>query len=231
MPEMRRSRTGGLACSKQAGCSIRMSTTKSNFRRHLPVSLQEVASWRRPNLTGSLSYSDHCSVLTSKSFLSTAPPCHPSHFSLPFIPFCPPTYHSSPTTLPPHLDVPFDDVPGQLYLARARVHPSQRHHDLPNDVIPGEAVKAEDEEMQDQVLQLAVWDAIEGEGFIKHRVQGLPQHPGLHPMPFVRKDGHFDVGVRALGLVIHHGQPMSLLDCHHQGFFREVIVHWEGEGS
>ena len=146
---MMRSRTGGPACSKQAGHSIRTSTTKSNFRRRLPFSLQEAASWRRPNLPGSLSYFDHCSVLTSKSFLSTAPPCHPSHFSLPFSPFSPPTYRSSPTTLPAHLDVPFDDVPGQLHLARAGVHPSQRHHDLPNDVIPGEAIKAEDEEVQD----------------------------------------------------------------------------------
>ena len=111
MPEMMRSRTGGPACSKQAGHSIRTSTTKSNFRRRLPFSLQEAASWRRPNLPGSLSYFDHCSVLTSKSFLSTAPPCHPSHFSLPFSPFSPPTYRSSPTTLPAHLDVPFDDVP------------------------------------------------------------------------------------------------------------------------
>ena len=76
---MRRSRTGGPSCSKQAGCSIRTSTTKSNFRRRLPFSLQEVAS------RGGLTCQALCLTLTTaQSWLSRELPLYSP--SLPSIP-------------------------------------------------------------------------------------------------------------------------------------------------
>lgn len=130
-----------------------------------------------------------------------------------------------------YLDVPFEDLPRELHLASAGIHSCQGHHHLPDDIIPGEAVEAEHQEVQHQVLQLAVGDAVEGEGLVEHRLQGLAQHSGLHAVPLVGQNCHLDVRVRALGVLIHHRQPVSLLDGDHQSLFGEVVVHGESQVS
>lgn len=128
-----------------------------------------------------------------------------------------------------YLYVPFEDLSGQLNLPSAWIHSCKGHHDFSNHIISRKAIETQHQEVKHQILELAVGDPIEGEGFIKDRIQSLAKHASLHAMPFVGKDGHLDVWVRALSVLIHNWQPVSLLDGNHQCFFREVVVHWESQ--
>ncbi|EDK97029.1 mCG145819, partial [Mus musculus] len=55
-----------------------------------------------------------------------------------------------------------------------------RNQDFSNDIISRKPVKTQNCKVQGELLDVGIRDSIECEGFIKNRVQRLPEHSGLH---------------------------------------------------
>lgn len=138
------------------------------------------------------------------------------------------TWKHSTNTIP-HLHVPLGDLLAQVDSACTWVHALQRHDGLPDNVVTGKAVEAEDQEVQRELGQRAVGHAVEGEGLVKQRVQGLPQHAGLDTVLFLWQDGHLHIGVRAACLLVHGREASGPDNGHDQGLLGEVVVNGEAD--
>lgn len=84
-----------------------------------------------------------------------------------------------------YLDIPLYDLPTHQHTPLRQVNPRQRDQGLPDDLIAGEPIEAQDHEVKGQLWHPGQWDAVEAESLIKGGVQSLPQYSSLHPVLFL----------------------------------------------
>ena len=121
------------------------------------------------------------------------------------------------------------DVPGDDRLLLLHVRVGQRVNHLPDDLVAGEAVEAEHDEVQGDAGHLAGVDPVEGERLVVLGVQGLAHHPRLALVLLLRQQLQLDVRVAASHAGVPGRQVVGADDADHQGALGLVVLYGEAE--
>ena len=123
------------------------------------------------------------------------------------------------------------DLLGQGDFLVAELDAGERVHDLADDVVAGEAVEAERDEVQRHTAQLVVVDAVEREDLVVDRVQRFAQDARLHLVTFVRQQLELHVRVGGLGVRVLDRQVGRLDYGDDQRRLLLVVRHGEADAA